>query len=529
MNRLLSSAGLGFVIATCIATSALAKGPPTSAEQLRSEIESALKAKNTEDLIALFNWEGIQEKAGVKMSVKAAYAEMWKTTNGVISVKLSPLPAHYSATNEIFSLRTRANVSVVGMIDINRTDKDYDEHLPYGTKDGVFYIAQTVRETIPGKSLRVTVSVFAPPITYTGSCVYVEEGREINFDLNGTNKYIEKNFWGDYIKSCTIQKTTTTGLIMLEIAEDHKKIFQSPQVKTEDPILFTGKPPTARPASAQPLPNEKEIALQEKKDRERELPVWTSFRVGDDCIPVLHNYATKSLSLTVTAIKEASQWATKVTFQRTNSCQVDLAAGESKDLDLLQGWILTPDDRVRIEIVNPKYDIGRSWIMGCRTPSHKIAERQEAISKEFNQTTTQAAKDNDAQILSDLWRAGLLKDEIKEQLVQEHYQFVLQQIPSKDGIPSWIVKCHQTFPFPNVYTAFTPTLFANNQVNWSPGESQTSCDMSATNVVIASMTGGDFKNEDVLQCKVDLSQTGNGQSWQKSLWSNKIVLQGLMR
>ena len=55
---------------------------------------------------------------------------------------------------------------------------------------------------------------------------------------------------------------------------------------------------------------------------------------------------------------------------------------------------------------------------------------QERIFKEFNEAAIQAEKDRDAQILSDLWHADLLKDEIKERLTQDHYQVVLRQIPS---------------------------------------------------------------------------------------------------
>jgi hypothetical protein len=231
---------LGVLITVIGLQTLFGKDAPSSAEQLRNDVESALKTQNTKGLMTLYNWDDIQEKNDVKMLMKMAFDESWKGTNKIISVKLSPLPAHYKATNEIFSLRTRDNVQVIGMIDVECSDRDFDEHLPYGTKNGAFYIAQTVRETIPGKSLRVTVSIFDPhpSITYTGICTYVKEGKEINFDLNGTNRYIEQNLWGDYIKSCTIQKTTTSGLIMLEIAEDHKKIFQSPQIKTEDQISY---------------------------------------------------------------------------------------------------------------------------------------------------------------------------------------------------------------------------------------------------------------------------------------------------
>src|ERR1022692_4739490 len=45
-------------------------------------------------------------------------------------------------------------------------------------------------------------------VPYTGSWVYVKNGKEftVNFS-NETNQFRE--CWGDYIKSCTVQKTST--------------------------------------------------------------------------------------------------------------------------------------------------------------------------------------------------------------------------------------------------------------------------------------------------------------------------------
>ncbi len=167
-------------------------------------------------------------------------------------------------------------------------------------------------------------------------------------------------------------------------------------------------------------------------------------------------------------------------------------------------------------------------------PGRYIAEDAEAQHKmynEYRQSLDQAVKDRDAHTLSNLWHDGLLDDGIKDQLVQEHYQLVLQQMFSSGGVPGWEVHCSQTFPFPDVNTAFTPTLYLNNRINWSPGTSQITCSMTVTNDPITSQTGGVFKNRDVIQYKIDLTQTDRdrGRQWQISLWSNKITLQKLKK
>jgi hypothetical protein len=176
--------------------------------------------------------------------------------------------------------------------------------------------------------------------------------------------------------------------------------------------------------------------------------------------------------------------------------------------------------------------INGKYILIPITPSRYVAEDVKAQRKlytEFSQVEVPDAKDRAARTLSELWQEGLLDDGIKDRLAQEHYHLVLRQITSSDGYPGWEVDCSQTFPFPDVYTTFTPTLYLNDQVNWSPGKPQRSWSMTVTNDALWSQTGGVFKNGDVVQYKFDLNQTDRdrGRQWQISLWSNKITLQKL--
>jgi hypothetical protein len=160
----------------------------------------------------------------------------------------------------------------------------------------------------------------------------------------------------------------------------------------------------------------------------------------------------------------------------------------------------------------------------------KSAELQTKVLRRFDLLKNSPEKNIAAQILSDLWFADFLGDQIKGQLAEEHYHLVLRQLPY-DGYPSWDVRSVLTFPFPEVWTDFTPTLYVNNQVKWSPGQPQSSCAMNSTSNSfgnpITSMSGGGFRNGDVLQCKIDLRQMVNRRPWQMSLWTDKIELQGL--
>ena len=78
------------------------------------------------------------------------------------------------------------------------------------------------------------------PVTFTGSYVYVKGGKEIKEDISGKGNRSEA-FWGDYIKSCTVQRTSDTGKIKLMITEGTNMIFKSSWVSTNSPIKYVKK------------------------------------------------------------------------------------------------------------------------------------------------------------------------------------------------------------------------------------------------------------------------------------------------
>jgi hypothetical protein len=251
MRFLLNILCLGFAITTCGLTSALAKDTPTSAEQLRSDLESALKAKDTNAIISFFNSEGEandwRESAGMREMMITLQTHAMLQTN-VAGVKLLPLLANFQSaqTNEGNGLRGKFNVDVVGIIDVESQNGSVGQ-FPYGKKGDFFYIAGTILEKIPGKRLNVEVSAGPNPdlLTFTGSWVYVTGGKEIKINISDkTNRF--KMCWGDYIKFCSIQRTSTnslnesgfSGWFNFQILEDGKHIFESPQLTNETPVVY---------------------------------------------------------------------------------------------------------------------------------------------------------------------------------------------------------------------------------------------------------------------------------------------------
>jgi hypothetical protein len=107
-------------------TSAFAKDPPASAEQLRAEVESALKAKDASALIGLFNWQGVSDNFKTMMGKMAA--DM--TNHEWTAVKLAPLPDDFQATNVVNGIRYRPSVAVTGWIVVEFTPKETPRSFP---------------------------------------------------------------------------------------------------------------------------------------------------------------------------------------------------------------------------------------------------------------------------------------------------------------------------------------------------------------------------------------------------------------
>ena len=230
-------------LATCLLVlPAYGKDAPTSESQLLKEFEAALKAKDSVALLSLFNSQGVSDE------MKAFQKEITEEilAQEVKGVKLLPLAADHPLTNEVDGVRYKPNVSVVGLLEVQFQQDGNATSLPYGNNGKAFYIAGTVEEKIatpdsPSRMLGITV--LAPGTggdSFSGSFIYVNNGKEIKEAISGGNW--SKVFRGDYIKSCTIQKTSDEQKwITGWVSEEGKKIFDSGTVESGAPIVYEKK------------------------------------------------------------------------------------------------------------------------------------------------------------------------------------------------------------------------------------------------------------------------------------------------
>ena len=230
---------LGFLITLLGLKPASAKDAPTSAEQLRSELETALKAKDTNAVLALVNWKGVSDKMKASVAGQMGFI----ASRELAGVNLLPLPAGRQLTNELNGVRYFPNVHVQGLIDVESTVKGNDTQMPYGESNGAFYIAGVVQETFDAhakKSIRLGVMVMGlfskeSPGILNCSYVYVGGGEEKTGSFQCTNNW-STSFWGDGFKSCKVTKLSGDGSFQLMVNEGDKTVFDSDMVETNSVV-----------------------------------------------------------------------------------------------------------------------------------------------------------------------------------------------------------------------------------------------------------------------------------------------------
>ena len=221
-------------------------GAPKSAEDLLKQFKEAVKAKDKEAVMKLVNWQDVTNE--MKLQLQGIFDPIFQME--VKDIKLTSLPVDFESENMVNGVRYHPNVDISGYISVKLAQgrNSMEPQIPYGKKNNAFYLAGTVEERVyepatKEKSLSVTVmGLTAPkPVSFIGTCVYMKGGKEIKGDISGDQGNLCRAFWGDFIKSCKVQKISNFGSIQLIIAENGKYIFESEKVKTNDPIIYEKK------------------------------------------------------------------------------------------------------------------------------------------------------------------------------------------------------------------------------------------------------------------------------------------------
>jgi len=120
------------------------KAQPTSPEQLKDELEVAMKAKDKDKISALFYWVGVGNM--MKESSKRNIDQMAEYP--AQKIELLPLPDDFQTEFIRDGLKYIPNIKLVGMFKIIYGDDGpptfTDANIPYGIKDGKYYLPNTI-------------------------------------------------------------------------------------------------------------------------------------------------------------------------------------------------------------------------------------------------------------------------------------------------------------------------------------------------------------------------------------------------
>ena len=269
----------GILVSAVVFSSAFSKQAPASAQELVSRLQAALQAGDTNAVEALFNWHGISSRT--KPMMPQPLAHVLEHTGGTLraDVKLRTLPADFETEAVRDGIRYRPNVTLRGMVSmsvsglIDGTNVGSSVVIPYGQAGRAFFLAGTAEERLytptarekmfeirvaglfatngqvtvhPSNAAPFSVVYYnvqrADAPSFEGWFSYVQNGKEIRKEFSGKG-YLQRLFWGDSIKSCTVCKTSdTNSSIQLVIAEEYKTVFASEPVTTQEPISYKGEP-----------------------------------------------------------------------------------------------------------------------------------------------------------------------------------------------------------------------------------------------------------------------------------------------
>ena len=194
---------------------------PASAEALRASAEAALIAKDTNAFKTLFNHHNISLRTnGFEARVVGSlthYFHDFPTNTLRTTVRLEPMPEDMETESLINGIRSRPNMKPLGMMVCrvgtknDGTNVSWGTTMPYGEMGGQFGFIGTQTEKVYEPkhkeniySVAVMSGVAFAPVSYTGTCVYVQNGATLTNTFHGHHQS-HKIFSGDALKACTVQ------------------------------------------------------------------------------------------------------------------------------------------------------------------------------------------------------------------------------------------------------------------------------------------------------------------------------------
>lgn len=234
---------IAFLLSLVVPISPVCFAASPSPEELVNDFRTAYETGTVEAFRALYLWDNVSADmvALTEETIKSGFLAL-----PLASIGIEPLDENRKTEFIVNGFKYYPNVSLAGYLklDHNTDGQTGTTSIPFGTHDGRYYLANTIKEKVEGAPVQqqYNVSVFGMPagaegIAFSGQIQFLSNGQPVTEEFSGTNN-ISKSFWADSLTGCVIKRLSGEGELDLTIYEAGSQIFRSENVTSNDDIVF---------------------------------------------------------------------------------------------------------------------------------------------------------------------------------------------------------------------------------------------------------------------------------------------------
>ena len=203
---------------------------PKSPDELASRVSHAILNKDKQAIENLCCWDGVSVDTKADLIEENNNLIKAGVTNSSVVTNTVGFSQEYVALGKKYHF----NLPIIGYIQIGLVNDENAAQIPYGKKDGGFYLASAV-PLDPGAvatkwkiiNIQVRAGGDSPSAShFKGYYIYVNGSEETREEIKG-EKNATEGFQASGLKYCQVAPLSTNGWIQLVITEDGEKVFDS--------------------------------------------------------------------------------------------------------------------------------------------------------------------------------------------------------------------------------------------------------------------------------------------------------------
>jgi hypothetical protein len=203
---------------------------PKSADELAGRVSLAIINKDKKAMENLCCWDGVSVDMRADLTEDNNNIIKAGVTNSSAVTNILGFLQEYEAQGKKYHF----NLPILGYIQVGMTNDENAAQIPYGEKDGGFYLTSAIPidpSAVADKwkiiNIQVRTGGISPSASnFNGYYIYVNSGKETKEEING-EKNATVGFQASDLKYCQVELLSTNGWIQLMITENGGKVFDT--------------------------------------------------------------------------------------------------------------------------------------------------------------------------------------------------------------------------------------------------------------------------------------------------------------